>query len=117
MNDILDVTPIVVNVVTVLSWYVFDDTLDPRTQTLTLTEGVEVHGCKVIFIRDETVAPMKKLYLQSRVRHFRVSVVQRRSSTSGAASSESLMACREEHMSALVTYTITGEGERGNTKK
>ena len=59
MTDILVVTPLVVNVVTVLSWYVFDDTLDPRTQTLTLTEGVEVHGCKVIFVRDGTVAPIK----------------------------------------------------------
>ena len=57
--DILVVTPIVVNDVTVLSWYVCDDTLDPRTQTLTLTEGVEVHGRKVIFTRDGTVAPMK----------------------------------------------------------
>ena len=67
MTDILVVTtidlnaeyPQVVNVVTVLSWYVSDDTLDPRTQTVTLTEGVKVHGCKVIFVRDGIAAPMK----------------------------------------------------------
>ena len=50
-------------------------------------------------------ADEEKLKLQPRLRHL-LSMVQRRFSTSGAASNESLMAFREEHMSALVTYTI-----------